>query len=98
MGTVASLVYFALLVFLLLLLFRLIMEYVFLLARSYRPAGPVAVVLELAYSVTDPPLKALRRVLPPLRLGSISLDLGFIVLFIVVRILMGVASGAAQSA
>jgi YggT family protein len=89
-GTVASLVYFALLVFLLLLLFRLVMEYVFLLARSYRPAGPVAAVLELAYSVTDPPLKALRRVLPPLRLGSISLDLGFIVLFIVVRILMGV--------
>ncbi len=90
MGTVASLVYFVLLVFLLLLLFRLVMEYVFLLARSYRPAGPVAVVLELAYSVTDPPLKALRKVLPPLRLGSISLDLGFIVLFIVVRILMSV--------
>lgn len=90
MGTVASLVYFALLVFLLLLLFRLVMEYVFLLARSYRPAGPVAAVLELAYSVTDPPLKALRRFLPPLRLGQISIDLGFIVLFIVVRILMGV--------
>jgi YggT family protein len=41
--------------------------------------------------VTDPPLKALRRVLPPLRIGQISLDLGFIVLFIVVRILMSVA-------
>ncbi len=62
MGVVADVVYFALLVFLLLLIFRLIMEYVFLLARSYRPAGIVAVVLELAYSVTDPPLKALRRV------------------------------------
>jgi YggT family protein len=89
-GTVASFVFFALLVFLLLLLFRLVMEYVFLLARSYRPTGPVAAVLELAYSVTDPPLKALRRVLPPLRIGQISLDLGFIVLFIVVRILMSV--------
>jgi len=92
---VASAVYFALLVFLLFLIFRLVMEYVFLLARSYRPTGLVAVVLELAYSVTDPPLKALRKVLPPLRIGQISLDLGFIVLFIVVRILMGVASGAA---
>ncbi len=67
MGIVADLVYFALLVFLLLLLFRLVMEYVFLLARSYTPAGPVAAVLELAYSVTDPPLKALRKVIPPLR-------------------------------
>jgi YggT family protein len=89
-GTVASLVYFVLLVFLLLLLFRLVMEYVFLLARSYRPAGPVAAILELAYTVTDPPLKALRRVIPPLRIGQISLDLGFIVLFIVVRVLMSV--------
>ncbi len=90
MSVVADVVYFALLVFLLLLVFRLIMEYVFLLARSYRPAGLVAAALELAYSVTDPPLKALRRVIPPLRIGQVSLDLGFIILFIVVRILMGV--------
>jgi YggT family protein len=89
-GVVADVVYFALLVFLLLLIFRLIMEYVFLLARSYRPTGLVAAALELAYSVTDPPLKALRRVIPPLRIGQVSLDLGFIILFIVVRILMGV--------
>jgi YggT family protein len=91
---VADVVYFALLVFLLLLIFRLIMEYVFLLARSYRPSGLVAAALELAYSVTDPPLKALRRVIPPLRIGQVSLDLGFIILFIVVRILMSVVSGA----
>jgi YggT family protein len=91
-------VYFALLIFLLFLVFRLVMEYVFLLARSYRPAGFVAIALELAYSVTDPPLKALRRVLPPLRIGQISIDLGFIILFIVVRILMGVASNAADAA
>ncbi len=90
MKVVADVVFFALLVFLLLLIFRLIMEYVFLLARSYRPTGLVAAALELAYSVTDPPLKALRRVIPPLRIGQVSLDLGFIILFIVVRILMGV--------
>ena len=90
MRVVADVVYFALLVFLLLLIFRLIMEYVFLLARSYRPTGLVAAALELAYSVTDPPLKALRRVIPPLRIGQVSLDLGFIILFIVVRILMSV--------
>ena len=93
MRVVADVVYFALLVFLLLLIFRLIMEYVFLLARSFRPSGVVAVLLELAYSVTDPPLKALRRVLPPLRIGQFSLDLGFLVLFIVVRILMSVVGG-----
>ena len=93
MSAIASVVYFALLIFLLFLIFRLIMEYVFLLARSYQPTGVVAIALELAYSITDPPLKALKRVLPPLRIGQVTLDLGFIVLFIVVRILMGVVGG-----
>ncbi len=90
MSVVASVLYFVILVFLLLLIFRLIMEYVFMLARSYRPAGPVAIALELTYSVTDPPLNALRRVLPPLRIGNVSLDLGFIVLFFVTSILMNI--------
>ena len=93
MSVVASVVYFALLVFLLLLVFRIIMEYVFLLARSYRPTGVVAAALELTYTVTDPPLKLLRRVIPPLRLGSVQLDLGVLVLFFVVQILMGVVRG-----
>jgi YggT family protein len=89
-AAVADVVWFALLVFLILLVFRLIMEYVFMFARSYRPAGAVAVALELCYTVTDPPLKALRRVIPPLRIGRVSLDLSFIVLFFVVQILMNV--------
>ena len=93
MSVVASVLYFVILVFLLLLIFRLIMEYVFMLARSYRPAGPVAIALELTYSVTDPPLNALRRVLPPLRIGNVSLDLGFIVLFFVTSILLNIVGG-----
>ncbi len=92
MTPVGSTLSLILLVFLLLLIFRLVMEYVFMFARSYRPAGPVAIALELCYTVTDPPLKALRRVLPPLRIGSVSLDLGFFVLFTVVLILRNVAS------
>ena len=90
MASLGSVLWFALLVFLLLLIFRLVMEYVFMLARSYRPTGLVAVVLELCYTVTDPPLKALRRVIPPLRVGRVSIDLSFIVLFIAVQILMSV--------
>ncbi len=88
MTIVASIAYFALLVFFLLLLTRLIMEYVFLLARGFRPSGAVAAVLELCYSATDPPLRLLRKVIPPLRIGSVSVDLGFTVLIIVVLILM----------
>ena len=92
MGPVGSTLSFVLLIFLIFLVFRLIMEYVFLLARSFRPTGIVAMALELTYSVTDPPLKALRRVLPPLRIGQITLDLGFIVLFLLLsQVLMPVA-------
>ena len=47
-------------------------------------------LLEVTYSVTDPPLKALRRVIPPLRIGGIALDLSFLVLFIAVQILINV--------
>lgn len=92
MTPIGQVLYFALLVFLLLLIFRLVMEYVFMFARSFRPTGLVAMALELCYSATDPPLKALRRVLPPLRLGNVSLDLGFLVLFIAVSILMNIAA------
>jgi YggT family protein len=89
-SSVGSTLQFVLYVFLVLLIFRIVMEYVFLLARNYRPSGFVAIVLELTYTVTDPPLKALRRVIPPLRIGSVQLDLGFLVLFFVVQILIGV--------
>jgi YggT family protein len=83
-GSVLSTLLFA---FLLLLIARLVMEYVFLFARSFRPSGFFAVILEAVYSVTDPPLRALRRVIPPLRIGGISLDLSFIVLFLLVQVL-----------
>jgi YggT family protein len=88
---------FALLLFFILLIARLVFEYVMMFARSWRPSGVVAVGLEVVYSVTDPPLKALRRLIPPLRLGNFSIDLGFMVLLFVVLILLRVAQGAAAA-
>ena len=85
-----SVVYFVLLVFFLLLIARFVVDWVMVFARQWRPTGLVAAGLEVVYSATDPPLKALRRVIPPLRLGSVSLDLGFMVLMLVVVILMNV--------
>ena len=92
MSPVAAVVYYVLLAFLLLLVARLVMEYVFLFARSYEPKGAVVVILEVVYSITDPPLKFLRRFIPPLRLGGVSLDLSFLVLFVIVTIGLQVAS------
>ena len=72
--------------FLILLIARLVLDYVQMFARSWRPRGPLLVVAEAIYTVTDPPLKALRRVIPPLRIGSVSIDLSFLVLFVLVNI------------
>ena len=77
MRVVLEVASFVLLVFFILLIARLVFDYVMMFARSWRPSGVAAVGLEVVYSVTDPPLKALRRVIPPLRLGNFSIDLGF---------------------
>jgi YggT family protein len=87
-----------LLVFLVLLFARFVVDWVMVLARSWRPSGLVAAGLEVVYSTTDPPLKALRRVIPPLNLGNVRLDLGFMVLLIVVLILRSVTSRLAAGA
>jgi YggT family protein len=79
------------------LIARLVLDYVQMFARSWRPTGVVLVIAEIIYSITDPPLKALRRVIPPLRIGGISLDLSFLVLIVVVQILARVASNLASS-
>ena len=91
-----SIVSTVLLVFLVLLFARFVVDWVMVLARSWRPQGLVAAGLEVVYTTTDPPLKAVRKVIPPLNLGSIRLDLGFMVLLIAVVILRDVTGGLAR--
>jgi YggT family protein len=84
-----------LLVFWLMLLARLVFDLVQAFARDWRPRGPLLIVLELIYTVTDPPLKAIRRVIPPLRLGQIQLDLAFLILLIGTNILISIVRSLA---
>ena len=74
------------------LIARLIMDYVLMFNRSFRPSGGMAVLFDTVFAVTDPPLKALRRVIPPLRIGNVAIDLGFLVLLIGIQILIRVVS------
>lgn len=69
---------------------RLIFEWIQVFARDWRPSGPILVVAEAIYSLTDPPLKAIRRVIPPLRLGGVAIDLAFLVLILLVSILRAI--------
>ena len=80
----------ALFLYFLLLIGRLIFEWVQVFARDWRPTGPVLVVAEGIYTATDPPLKALRRVIPPLRLGNVCIDLSFLVLMLGISVLMSI--------
>ena len=73
--------------FLALLFVRLVVDWVQVFARSWTPRGPVLVLLELVYSVTDPPIVFVRRFVPPLRLGSIALDTSFLIVLVVVYLL-----------
>ena len=90
MSLVRSVLHLIVLVFFLVLLVRLVLDWVQVFAREWHPTGFVLIVAEVAYSVTDPPLKALRRILPPVRIGSVSLDLAFTALFIICLILLQV--------
>lgn len=92
MSPVGALISNILLVFLLFLIFRLVMEWVFQLSRNYRPTGFMSVILEITYTITDPPLRLLRRIIPPLRIGGFALDLAFLVLFILVNVLRRIAA------
>lgn len=92
MGIVREVLLIALYCLLGLLLFRLVMDYVFMFARSWQPGKAMVVALEGTYTVTDPPLKALRKVIPPLRFGGVALDLSFFVLMIILWVLIRVVA------
>ena len=88
MGIIKTVLYYILWFYLLLLIGRLIFSWIQAFARDWRPRGPVLVVAEAVYTATDPPLKFLGRFIPVLRLGSVALDLSFMLLFFVVLLLI----------
>lgn len=75
-------VYYAFSLYMLILVLRVVLDWVSLLARDWRPKGAVLVGANLIYALTDPPVRFFSRLIPPLRLGGIALDLGFLVFFL----------------
>lgn len=86
MSAVGQVIATVLWVYLVILIARLVIDFVQMLSRDWRPAGPVLILCEAIYSVTDPPLKLLRKLIPPLRLGSVALDLSFVVLVLALQL------------
>ena len=82
---------YVLTIYLVILIGRMIFGWVQVFARDWCPSGILLVLAEVIFTVTDPPLKFLRRFIRPLRIGMVAMDLSFMVLFIVVLILLEVA-------
>ena len=74
--------------YLLLLIIRMIISWIQAFSRDWHPRGAILVVAEGVFTATDPPLRLLRRYIPSLRLGTVALDLSFMVLFLVLILLL----------
>ena len=90
MTAVRSLLHLIVWLYLMVVFGRLVLDWVRMFAREWRPSGPMLVIAEAVYTLTDPPLNALRKVIPPLRLGAMSLDLGFLVLVLALYVLLAI--------
>lgn len=88
LSIVFQVLYLVVYVFFLILLARFVLGAVLQYGRRWQPGRSASAALETVWSVTDPPLKALRRVIPPLRIGNVSLDLASLVLLVILFVLM----------
>jgi YggT family protein len=79
-GVLAYILY----IYILVILARFVVEATRQFARAWRPAGVAAVGVEAVYLATDPPLRLLRRLVPPIQLGKVSLDLSIIILLLAI--------------
>jgi YggT family protein len=86
-----------LLVFFLVLVARFVLSLIVMFAPQWHPKGPVLLLFELIYSVTDPLLRPLRRILPPIGAGGIRIDLSMLMLFVLVSLAMMINSTALRS-
>ena len=89
-SVLASIVHLVLLLYVIVLFARLILDYIPMFNREWRPKGFGLVAAEAVYTLTDPPIRFFRRIIPPLRIGSLSLDFGFALTLLIVLILMNV--------
>ncbi|QIM18332.1 YggT family protein [Leucobacter coleopterorum] len=83
----------ALRIYVIVLWARFVIDWIRVLSRNFRPRGPMAVAVEFVYTLTDPPIRMFRRLLPPIRLGQVSLDLGWLLTMLTCWILLAVIPG-----
>jgi len=83
------------LLYIVVLLARLVMDYIPLFNRQWRPRGAMLVIAEIVYTLTDPPIKLLRRFIPPLRVGGFAIDFAFAIVMLACFILLSITRALA---
>ncbi|MEN9872463.1 MAG: hypothetical protein RL450_398 [Actinomycetota bacterium] len=92
MGLLGNLLAFALQIYFYVLMARFVVDLIMSVNRAWRPPGILLPVLDFVYTITDPPLKFVRRFVPPVRLGPVALDLAFTIVLIAVLFLRSLAA------
>ena len=96
MAVVFEILGFALFLFWLLLIARIVIEFIRSFSRDWHPRGITVVILESIMTITDPPVKLLRRIIPQLTIGAVRLDFSIMVLLLLAFIGMNAAWQAAN--
>ena len=94
---IASILNTLLLLYVFVLLARLVLEWIPVFNREWRPKGAGLVAAEIVYTITDPPIKFFRRLIPPLRIGAIAIDFGFALTMLLCFILLSVTRALANA-
>lgn len=91
MSIVGLVLYWALQIFFYAMIGRFIGDLVMSANPSWRPKGILLPIMDFAYTLTDPPIRFVRKFVPPLKLGPIALDLAWTIVLFAVIILQGFA-------
>jgi YggT family protein len=89
-GLIAAILNALLLIYIFVMLARLILDYIPVFNREWRPKGAGLIVAEIIYTITDPPIRFFRRFIPPLRIGAIAIDFAFAITMLLCFILLAV--------
>lgn len=87
-SVVAGIAYVVLLAYFFVMWGRFILDLAQNFSRSWRPRGMGLVVAEIVYTITDPPIRVVRKVVPPFRIGAAALDFSWSIVMLFVIVLM----------
>ena len=87
---ICTVIYWALLLYFFSLIARFVLDWVRVIRRDWRPQGALLVIAEVVFTITDPPLKLFRRIIPPLRMGAIAFDFAWSITLLLTLITMSV--------